>query len=354
MWITIASVLTIFILGSLSLYFFVFKDKKFTLGGSKTEAGISLHNVYDEDGNPISTDAQATVGGVSGVRYLTFRVNAINKDTVQLTFNILDATPVIFKTALNPPSTNIAESESMASWISDLVDIQGMEGTIQTFSVEIEATSQNRKAVTKGFSVDVKIDEDPEAGFDIEIVGEAGDDPVFGEPPECTLDAHCGENMICDNEICIPDPDAPECEIDSDCTGDLICVSGVCVEPPEQDKVLFRTTNLDYSTSDTAIAYAFNGCGTDLIAYGRTGGACINHRCNNPSGATLINAPASFGSITTTYVWIESEERACVCEPEDIGVSTYPRRYDSDYDNAMNVPTTPISIDPELELMCTH
>lgn len=334
------------------MYFFVFKDDSFTVGGT-SEAGISLHNVYDENGNPINQDAQATVAGVSGVKYITLRVNAINKDSVPLTFSIVDASPTNFKTALNPPATNTAPAGSTASWISDLIDIQGMEGTVQNFKVIVKAESSQRKPSEKTYSVDIRIDEDPTAGFDIEIVGSAGDDPVFGEPPECTLDSHCGENMICDlaTETCVPDPEAPECQIDSDCLTGLICETGSCVAPPAPDKVLFRTTDLLYKTG--AVAYAYNGCGTELIAYGRTTGACTQYKCNDPTGAQLTNAPASYGSITATYVWFPDADTACVCEADDVGVNTYPRRYTTADSDASSVDKSMYTISGNMEVLCT-
>jgi hypothetical protein len=87
--------------------------------------------------------------------------------------------------------------------------------------------------------------------------------------------------------------------------------------------VRFRTYSLLYKTSGGAIAYTPT-CGGDLIAYGKTTGACTDHYCD--ANDQTLNVPSLVG---TTKMWYRDAANICICDEDDLGVHTYSMRYSS-------------------------
>lgn len=348
--ITIVSIIAfLLIVGGAFFAYNHFKsdDKKVDIKNS----GIQIEGLYGADGKPINTGAQATVGGVSGVAFITLKVIAVNKDTVPLNFKILGAQPSAFEAKLST-SPVTADAGSTASWISDLIDIRGLEGTDQVFTVTVEGSSDKRQTASKTYEVTIPISEDPASNFDIEITDTAGNDPYFGEPPECSLDEHCtGDYEICLNGECIRDPEAPECSLTSECPSGQVCESGDCVTPeppaPSPDKVKFRTTDLGY-ISGTAVAYSAT-CGSPLTAYGRTSGACTEYWCDSSTG--YIEVPASGAGIVKSRMWIKGAD-LCICQTDKINVHTVASRYATSDTDASKVSTSLDPQNPANEITC--
>lgn len=268
---------------------------------------LGISGYYNENGDPIGSSEQAVVGDVEGVRYLTFKINALNEDYVPLTFQIIDAEPYELFEAL--PSTEITvDGGEYASWNSGLVDIIDYEGSIQPFTVTVIADSPARQPDEKTATIEIEIKEDPVSSFDVEIVSETNNDPNFE-----------------------PEPDIPD------------------------NSVIFRM-----SSSTDGIAFA-ETCGETLVAYGReTNGADQDDSCetrfSNP--AIFENLPVyslnSAGDGNVKLFRDESDEdEVWLCENRAGSTkSCYIQRFDKGDSDASDVLTDPFTLDPSREVAC--
>lgn len=114
--------------------------------------------------------------------------------------------------------------------------------------------------------------------------------------------------------------------------------SGPC---QESNQVYFRTTDLNYEFG-SAVAYSHTPSG-NLIAYGKTTGACTSERCENNDYDLLV--PSSSGDIK---FWYRSSTEVCICNPID--TSGYSRRYDSSDSDASKVSLSKQIIESSREL----
>ena len=114
------------------------------------------------------------------------------------------------------------------------------------------------------------------------------------------------------------------------------------VNPSEQEYVKFRTSSLDYDIGGNAVAYTLD-CGSQLIAYGRTNGACPEFNCNTDTEQFLV--PDSTGQ---AKFWDRGNgEDVCVCFGQSL-----PRRFNINDEDASNVNTSLTSINSTKELTC--
>lgn len=123
-----------------------------------------------------------------------------------------------------------------------------------------------------------------------------------------------------------------------------VSIGGSGVIPPPSGYVIFRTTDLTY-ISGSAVGYT-SVCGSVLTQFGRTSGACTVHYCDDTD--YILTVP---GSPVNTYLWMDGDD-VCICEPTDIGVHTYSRRYTTTDSDATLVSNSASSIDPSMELIC--
>jgi len=116
---------------------------------------IGIIGYYDKDGNEITQGVLQSivrVGGVDfpNVKYIRLGINAINQDTVPLTFSITSLQPQVFSSSVSTTPFTINPGET-ASWKSNQIDISVYENDAQkpVFTVEIQAEHEFRKTVTK-------------------------------------------------------------------------------------------------------------------------------------------------------------------------------------------------------------
>lgn len=144
---------------------------------------LEVNGFYDANGNKIVTSL-AVVNGVEGVQYISFDINALNKDTVPLDFEIVSLSPVEFQEGVES-SMITADPNNYATWTSGLIDIGGFVGTTQTFEVSITASSPGlRESITKTANIILTIDPNPTSNFDIEFYSSVGES---AEIPQTTL-----------------------------------------------------------------------------------------------------------------------------------------------------------------------
>lgn len=130
---------------------------------------------YDADGNPLSVNPLAVVNNIEGVKYISVDINALNKDTIPLKFEIISISPVAFQSSVNSLVIE-ADPEQYATWTSGLIDIEPFIGTTQTFQVSIKAYSDMfRQPVTKTAQITFNVEENPQANFDVQIESSLGD-----------------------------------------------------------------------------------------------------------------------------------------------------------------------------------
>ena len=142
-------------------------------------------------------------------------------------------------------------------------------------------------------------------------------------------------------------------EVSQGGTGSEFCGDDICQfeETPENcpsdcavaNNVKFRTTDISYP-SGTAVAYS-STCGNELIAYGKTSGACTDKLCENSDYDLLV--PSSSG---TVKFWVRDSENVCICDPGT--TSGYSRRYSISDSDAGKVDTTFTGFDSAKEMAC--
>ena len=86
-------------------------------------------------------------------------------------------------------------------------------------------------------------------------------------------------------------------------------------------------------------------CGGNLIAYGRTSGACMDHLCSDTNQLLLV--PSTSG---TTKLWIRDSSTICICE--DGRTSGYSRKYSTLDSDISKVSINSQSVDSTQEVTC--
>lgn len=226
------------LLGCVYVYFFVLNEPSVDT--------MKVSGYYDADGNPISSSGvkQAVLGGVEGVTYITIDINALNKDTVSLDFEILNATPEALSNVLTLSSKKSAGPNEKVTWTSGLIDITPYVGKTQVFTVTLQASSPIRTSLSKSASLSIAVSADPVAGFDISLEDNVGTGDFVPVPSE-----YCGDGTCQTGET------SDTCPDDCDAT-----------TTPSSGNVIFRTTDLTYAIG-SAIAYS-SSCGNVLTSYG--------------------------------------------------------------------------------------
>jgi len=149
----------------------------------KSKDLIEVGGYYDQNGNKILTSL-AVVNGVEGVQYISLNINALNKDTVPLNFEIVGLSPTEFETQIQS-SIKIADPNKYATWESGLIDISNFVGTNQTFEVSVKASAEGlREPITKASHITLSIKPNPDASFDIDVEAPGLEDSEF---PQTTL-----------------------------------------------------------------------------------------------------------------------------------------------------------------------
>lgn len=129
-----------------------------------SQQDISISGYYDSNGNLITGTQNAFINGIAGVKYITIKVSAQNKDTVSLDAKITDASPVTFKNALILNNIQAIPAGGTVEWNSDLIDISSYVNTTQSFYVKVLFSSPFRSPVElTSTSLNIKIDPDPSA-----------------------------------------------------------------------------------------------------------------------------------------------------------------------------------------------
>jgi|GEM_PF-4658209 len=296
-WVIGISVFTVFLILSGLMYYWMFH-------GVYNTPALGVQAYYDSEGHQLGVE-QAVVGGVEGVSYITFQVNALNEDTVPLEFEIIDATPQALADALPLFTKKSAEQEDYARWVSDLVAVEPYIGSDQSFTVTVLATSSARKDTEKTSEVIITIEEDPEAGFTIDIDNGQAEDPGF-------------------------EPEQPE-------------------EEDPVSAVKFRTTSLSYGSG----AIAFNeACSGELIAYGYEGSSSSSGSCERSSRyakPALFNVPHSS---QTAYLYQDASDPDEVWICWDTSTGSQSKRFDKGDSSADDVITSGDSIEITKEVLC--
>lgn len=292
--------LILFAIAAFIFYYWIFQ-------GVYNKPALGIDGYYDENRDQIDIE-QAVVGGIEGVQYITFRVTATNEDTVPLTFEIINATPYELQDVLPMFEQETVEVDETASWLSDLVDVEPFIGMNQEFTVTVLATSGARKDTERTFNIFVQVDEDPEAGFSIDITQGESNDPAF-EPDEPSEDP----------------------------------------EDPMEYPVKFRTTSLTYGTG--AIAFT-DDCGSELTAYGYEGSGGSSGKCERISKfiqPAIMNVPHSS---QTAYLFQDATDPDQVYVCWNSGTGSNYKKYDIKDANAVKVDSGPESIEIIKEVLC--
>ena len=233
----ILGILSILILlGCVYVYFFILNEPSVDT--------MKISGYYDAEGNLISSSGvkQAVLGGVEGVTYITIDINALNKDTVSLDFEILNATPEALSNVLTLSSKKSAGPNEKVTWTSGLIDITPYVGKTQVFTVTLQASSPIRTSLSKSASLSIAVSADPVAGFDISLEDNVGTGDFVPVPSEYCGDGTCQTGETSDT--CLAD----------------------CEATTSTGSVVFRTTDLSYLLG-SAITYS-SSCGNVLTPYG--------------------------------------------------------------------------------------
>lgn len=277
---------------------------------NKLNAGqtLSIVGYFDANGKELTSDSQSVVGGVAGVKFVKFQVTARNKDEVDLTFKIVDASPSTLFNALPIGEEVITVVDETVAWSSGLVDIEEYEGTTQEFTVVIEATSPFREPTRKTSSIGVAVSQDPQSEFDVVIDSEVNNDPDF--------------------------PDGGD--------GDDI--------PPTEGTVSFRTTDLSYS-SGSAIAFS-ESCGGELISYGYESTVTNGRSCATRTDFELPGVMPVPGEESNTWLFRDKFDMNEVFICWDRTSGSEAKRYDRTDSDATKVSNSLSSIDSTEEIFC--
>lgn len=213
----------------------------------KSNKLVEVDGLYDSNGNLVKTGL-SVVGGVEGVKYITLRVTVNNKDTVPLTFGIIEITPTEIS-SVKPTTKSSVEAGQSGVWVTNLIDIEPYEGLIQDFCVTVESDKipTLRESSQASGCTSIKVDPNPSGNFDI------------------GLDSSIGESDV-----------NPGCEESWSCADWSDCVSGVqirtCVDSaqcgteqskPEETQVCegtsFSTNAVDGNYRDSSTWISING-----------------------------------------------------------------------------------------------
>lgn len=283
-------VLVIMILTAVGVYYYI--------TAIKVKPALSIVGYYDENKQLISGKSQSVVNGVEGIRYVVFSLLVTNKDKVALDFKITDASPQEFKASLPLNQVSSANAGDSVTWKSGLIDISQFENTTKEFCFTSLGSSIARTSQSKISCINITVSPNPVASFDIILQSESNNTQNY-EPPTNTQN----------NSVYIK----------------------------------FRTYDLLYGSSN-AVAYSAT-CGGNLIAYGRTSGACTEHLCSQTNQD--FEVPSVSGKVK---VWVRSADELCVCQ--DGATSSYAYRYATSDTDSSKVSTIKTSTDLSKEITC--
>ena len=283
-YLYIGGALLLFAVLAVGMYMWMFT-------GIYDKPAFGIKDYYDASGDKITGQEQVMINDVPGIQYITFQVNALNEDTTDLSVEIIDATPTSLKEKLPMNVKKTIKEGATGSWVSGLVDMTSYEGTDQTFTVTVRATSAVRKEATRTSDLIITIDPDPEGMFSIDLAQGGNDNPGIDPGSD-------------------PDP-----------------------ELPPTTSVSFRTTDLSYG-SGSAIAYA-STCGNTLTKYGygsvsTSSGYTCEHasgmitkgsQCGaNPTKIIATGIGGWVGYTGTVSVWQGTDPtKLCVCQTDADG-----------------------------------
>ena len=164
---------------------------------------IILEGLYDKDGVLIQKGATlSVVKGIQGVRYVTFKINVKNLDSIPLKMYVNDIYEPKGIDYIRPTESLTLGPGVIGMWKTDLVDITPYEGKVQDFcaSVMSEKIFGLREPQKIDGCYSLRIDPDPviQEAFKVE------EDSSIGTPainPGCTENWKCPEWTICDNSV---------------------------------------------------------------------------------------------------------------------------------------------------------
>jgi hypothetical protein len=245
LYFIIPAILVVLVLGFAAYHY---KDVLF----EKKSIEISY---YDANNNLISSSTQqALIGTNEGVKYIKVTVNALNKDTTNLDFELSSISPAFLSSAITATKLTIAPNQ-YGTWISNLIDVSPLVGTTQTLQVTIKASSPIRQTATKTtVPITLKIDPDPVSNFDITI--DSGLDSSGINPS-------CNESWVCsDWNTCTDNTQSRICT-DANTCGTTNSKPSLTQSCTASSTVKFRTNAADGNSyiSGTWIAYDSNSDG---------------------------------------------------------------------------------------------
>lgn len=148
---------------------------------------------------------------------------------------------------------------------------------------------------------------------------------------------------------CEEEPPTPVCgngvlEQGEECDdGNNISGDGCSATCETEGYVRYRQmTSSAYDVGD-AVAYSDSCDGSDLTQYGKTNGACIEHKCEDMGADLVVNLLDG-----DVKLWVRDSENVCVCGPDD----RRPIRYNVDYRDASEVEASASSVEANREAFC--
>jgi len=269
----------------------------FVSGG--VEQFLEVDQLFDSNGNLIG-DSLSVVGGIEGVKFITLKINVNNLDTVPLTLFVKDMTPTEIISAKPVDSLNVNPGET-GSWVTGLIDIESYEGTIQSFCVTVESEQipALREISQVSGCIDVKVDPNPVANFDISLDSNVDEGDIN---PGCEEDWSCSEWSSCTNSIqtrtC---SDINECGTESN-------------KPGEQQacEVVFQTNAMSGDYSETGVWIDF---GNGMYNYGGSSSYdCLNEEiiATTPEGNAICTRP---GYDINSRVYLQEGNSGLIFEP---------------------------------------
>lgn len=158
---------------------------------------LEIDKFFDINGNEISTGTQSVIGGIEGVKFITLKISVENKDNIPLTLFVKSITPPEITVPSNTITVDVGKTNS---WITDLIDIEPYEGTIQDFCVTVESESipALREPSESSGCISIQVDPNPSANFDVSLDSMIGDGNIN---PGCTENWQCSEWSSCSNSI---------------------------------------------------------------------------------------------------------------------------------------------------------
>lgn len=326
-------------------------------------------NLYNVNGDLISSTAQSVVNSVEGVAFVSFAVNVENLDTVPLTLSVDSISPLSVDSA-KPTESISVEPGVTGSMLTDLIDIQPFEGTNQEFCITVisEAIPALREESSKTGCTSLDVSANPLGQFNVVI------DPNLDEP---NIDPSCVESWTCSNwGACVTETETRTCT-DSNACGTTdnkpdetrACVSSNANFRTAVDNYKFNSVACGGGSGNMWMAYS-DVCGQQLTGYGfvEEGEDAIDD-CDsrmaeneatfiadvpyNPSGSCRINPNGN--GVAKLYKLGDptfGEDLMIVCETDADGIGFWTEEFDANDPDANDADTSFVSVDSMRELSC--